>query len=51
MSHDEDKAEMGINHLQMIEAKMNGRSDALMKVKEHCKKFGFIAGKLKSAVT
>ena len=36
---------------QMVEAKKNERTDALKKVKELCKEFGFTAGMLKGALT
>jgi len=35
----------------MVEAKKNERTDALKKVKELCKEFGFTAGMLKGALT
>lgn len=46
-SYDELKAEMETIQQQMAEAKKNERADALKKVKELCKEFGFTAGMLK----
>ena len=44
--YDELKAEMETIQQQMAEAKKNERTDALKKVKQLYKKFGFTAGVL-----
>jgi len=49
-SYDELKAEMETIQQQMVEAKKNERTDALKKVKELCKEFGFTAGMLKGSL-
>ena len=49
-SYDELKAEMETIQQQMAEAKKNERTDALRKVKELCKEFGFTAGMLKGVL-
>jgi uncharacterized membrane protein (DUF106 family) len=49
-SYDELKAEMEAIQQQMTEAKKNERTDALKKVKELCKEFGFTSGMLKGAL-
>ena len=49
-SYDELKAEMKTIQQQMVEAKKNKRTDALKKVKELCKEFGFTAGMLKGVL-
>lgn len=49
-SYDELKAEMETIQQQMAEAKKNERADALKKVKELCKEFGFTAGMLKGSL-
>jgi len=41
---------MEIIQQQVTEAKKNERTDALKKVKELCKEFGFTAGMLKGAL-
>jgi hypothetical protein len=46
-SYDGLKAEMGQLEVQMAEAKKRERVEALKKVKEPCKEFGFTAGMLK----
>ena len=45
--YDELKAEMEAIQQQMVEAKKNGRANALKEVKRLCKEFGFTAGMLK----
>lgn len=45
-SYGELKVEMESIHKQMIEAKKNERADALKRVKELCKEFGFTAERL-----
>jgi uncharacterized membrane protein (DUF106 family) len=47
---DELKAEMKTVQQQMVEAKKNERTDALEKVKELCREFGFTAGMLKGVL-
>jgi uncharacterized membrane protein (DUF106 family) len=48
--YDELKAEMKTVQQQMVEAKKNERTDALEKVKELCREFGFTAGMLKGVL-
>ena len=45
-SYDDIEAEMEALQQQMVEAKKNERTDALTKVQELCKEFGFTAGML-----
>ena len=47
---DELKAEIETIQQQMTEVKKSERTDALKKVKELCKEFGFTAGVLKDAL-
>tara|TARA_B100001057_G_C22279297_1_gene730073 strand:- start:256 stop:432 length:177 start_codon:yes stop_codon:yes gene_type:complete len=42
-SYDQLKAEMEAIQQQMVEAKKNGRANALKEVKRLCKEFGFTA--------
>jgi len=49
-SYDELKAEMETLQQQMVEAKKRERAEALKKVKELCREFGFTAGMLKGAL-
>jgi DNA-binding protein H-NS len=49
-SYDELKAEMETLQQQMVEVKKRERAEALKKVKELCKEFGFTAGMLKGAL-
>ena len=49
-SYNELKAEMESLQQQMVEAKKRERTEALKKVKELCKEFGFTAGMLKGAL-
>ena len=48
--YEELKAEMEQLEAQMVEAKKRERAEALKKVKDLCKEFGFIAGMLKGAL-
>jgi hypothetical protein len=48
--YDELKAEMESLQQQIVEAKKRERAEALKKVKEVCKEFGFTAGVLKGAL-
>ena len=48
--YEELKAEMEQLEAQMVEAKKRERAEALKKVKELCKEFGFSAGMLKGAL-
>lgn len=49
-SYDELKAEIQQLEQQMIEAKKRERNEALKKVRELCKAFGFTSGMLKGAL-
>lgn len=49
-SYDELKVEMETLQQQMVEAKKRERAEALKKVKELCREFGFTAGMLKGAL-
>jgi len=49
-SYDELKAEMKAIQQKMVEAKKNGRANALKEAKRLCKEFGFTAGMLKGAL-
>ncbi len=49
-SYDELKAEMEAIQQQMVEAKKNGRANALNEAKRLCKEFDFTAGMLKGSL-
>jgi hypothetical protein len=50
MKYYELKSEMAAIQLHMIEARKNGRTNALKEAKRLCKEFGVIAGMLKGAL-
>jgi DNA-binding protein H-NS len=49
-TYDELKAEMAQLEKELAEAKERERKDALIKVRELCKEFGFTAGMLKGCL-